>query len=121
MNKFKATVGAALACAGAFVASAAQANELQWSITVGTPSVIYPAPVYARPLPPPVVVPGAPVYARPGMPVRQVAYRAPTRWDMDGDGIPNRYDRVYNPQWDRDGDGVPNRYDRHDPRGWRGR
>jgi len=32
----------------------------------------------------------------------------------DGDGMPNRYDRVYNPRWDRDGDGVPNRYDRHD-------
>ena len=45
----------------------------------------------------------------------------PTRWDRDGDGIPNRYDRVYNPRWDRDGDGVPNRYDRHPNRrdnGW---
>jgi hypothetical protein len=40
--------------------------------------------------------------------------RPPTRWDRDGDGIPNRYDRVYNPRWDRDGDGIPNRYDRHD-------
>jgi hypothetical protein len=39
------------------------------------------------------------------------------RWDRDGDGIPNRYDRVYNPRWDRDGDGVPNRYDRYDNRG----
>ena len=47
------------------------------------------------------------------------AYRQPTRWDADGDGIPNRYDRVYNPRWDRDGDGVPNRYDRYDNRGWR--
>lgn len=28
------------------------------------------------------------------------------RWDRDGDGVPNRYDR------DRDGDGVPNRFDR---------
>jgi hypothetical protein len=34
--------------------------------------------------------------------------------DADGDGIPNRRDRVYNPRWDVDGDGVPNRYDRHD-------
>ena len=42
------------------------------------------------------------------------SYRAPTRWDRDGDGVPNRDDRVYNPRWDRDGDGVPNRYDRHD-------
>ena len=39
---------------------------------------------------------------------------APTRRDRDGDGIPNRFDRVYNPRWDRDGDGVPNRYDRYD-------
>ena len=38
------------------------------------------------------------------------------RWDRDGDGVPTRYDRVYNPRWDRDGDGVPNRYDRY-PRG----
>ena len=42
------------------------------------------------------------------------SYREPTRWDRDGDGVPNRYDRVYNPRWDRDGDGVPNRYDRYD-------
>jgi hypothetical protein len=48
-------------------------------------------------------------------------YRAPTRWDVDGDGIPNRYDRVYNPRWDVDGDGIPNRYDRFDNRrrSWR--
>jgi hypothetical protein len=30
----------------------------------------------------------------------------PSRWDRDGDGIPNARDR------DRDGDGVPNRADR---------
>ena len=34
------------------------------------------------------------------------------RWDRDGDGIPNRRDRVYNPRWDRDGDGIPNHRDR---------
>ena len=33
-------------------------------------------------------------------------YRA-SRWDRDGDGIPNRQDR------DRDGDGVPNRRDNY--------
>jgi hypothetical protein len=39
--------------------------------------------------------------------------RRPTRWDRDGDGIANRYDR------DRDGDGVPNRFDRYpDNRRW---
>jgi hypothetical protein len=36
----------------------------------------------------------------------QYDYR-PRRRDLDGDGIPNRYDR------DRDGDGVPNRWDRY--------
>jgi len=30
-----------------------------------------------------------------------------SRWDRDGDGIPNRYDR------DRDGDGIANQADRH--------
>ncbi len=44
-------------------------------------------------------------------------YWQPARWDVDGDGIPNRYDRVYNPRWDRDGDGIPNRYDRDGRRG----
>jgi len=32
--------------------------------------------------------------------------RVPTRRDIDGDGIPNKYDK------DRDGDGVRNKYDR---------
>ena len=32
-------------------------------------------------------------------------YYQPPRWDRDGDGVANRYDR------DRDGDGVRNRYD----------
>ena len=74
---------------------------------------VYSAPVYS-----------APVYRQPQgiyAPVRGHYYRQPTRWDRDGDGIPNRYDRVYNPRWDRDGDGIPNRYDRHDGDGgyWR--
>jgi hypothetical protein len=65
--------------------------------------------------PVPVYRPGfvAPSYGH-GYGHRDRSYREPTRWDRDGDGIPNRYDRVYNPRWDRDGDGVPNRYDRHD-------
>lgn len=39
----------------------------------------------------------------------------PSRWDRDGDGIPNRRDPTpegYGPRWDRDNDGVANRYDR---------
>ena len=38
----------------------------------------------------------------------------PSRWDRDGDGIPNRRDRTpdgYGPRWDRDNDGISNRHD----------
>jgi hypothetical protein len=104
---------AAVALAGTLAAGASQAhsNDVRWSVTVGSPgvgvAVGLPAPVL---LPRPVVVAPPVVVHR-----RQVA---PVYWDADRDGIPNRYDRVYNPRWDRDGDGVPNRYDRHDNR-WR--
>jgi len=50
---------------------------------------------------------------RSGYPRHPAHYDRRTRWDRDGDGIPNRYDRV------RDGDGVPNRFDRFpDNRRW---
>jgi hypothetical protein len=83
--------------AGALGAGVAQAHEradVQWSVTVGTPlygQPVYSAPVYTAPVyrPAPVYVAPAPVYGYHG-------YREPTRWDADGDGIPNRYDRVYN-------------------------
>lgn len=121
----KLVVTAALATAGALGVGTAQARDVdvQWSVTLGTPIYAQPAPVYVQP---------APAYYgsyRQPMTVYAPAphgYRQPTRWDRDGDGIPNRYDRVYNPRWDRDGDGVPNRYDRydrydrHDGRGGRG-
>ena len=48
----------------------------------------------------------------------QWAYR-PSRWDRDGDGIPNKYDHHDNrannngPMGDRDHDGVPNAFDNH--------
>ena len=50
----------------------------------------------------------------------QWAYR-PSRWDHDGDGIPNQYDHHDNRTWahqngpmgDRDHDGVPNAFDNH--------
>lgn len=98
------------ACAAA--TAPAQAALLQWSITLGGPLAVYPAPL---------VVPRVPVVVQPAYP--RVAYRQPTRWDRDGDGIANRHDRLYNPRWDVDGDGVPNRRDRHDDRyrGHRGR
>jgi hypothetical protein len=99
----------ALALTGALGAGLAQArgnDDVQWSVTIGAPIGV---PVYSRPYTQPV-----PVY-------QHHRYQRPTRWDRDGDGIPNRYDRVYNPRWDRDGDGIPNWQDRHDGRhggGW---
>lgn len=118
MNKLLAA--AALATTGAFGAGDAEARDVdvQWSVTIGSPFYV-PAPVLVPPpvyLPRPVFGPPAPVYWQHG-------YREPRRWDRDGDGIPNRYDRRYNPRWDRDGDGIPNRYDRtpYGGHGWNGR
>jgi hypothetical protein len=100
---------AAVAIAATVAAASVEArtrDDVQLSVTIGGPAWSVPSvPVY-RAHGPAFVVPR--YYGHP-------AYRsAPTRWDRDGDGIPNRYDRVYNPRWDRDGDGIPNRYDRHD-------
>jgi hypothetical protein len=114
---------AAAATLGAGVAQAQGRDDVQWSVTIGSPigvpaygASVYSAPVYSAPVYSAPVY-GAPVYRQPQVvyaPVRGHHYRQPTRWDRDGDGIPNRYDRVYNPRWDRDGDGIPNRYDRND-------
>jgi hypothetical protein len=121
MINHKFVIGTALALGGLFSAGLAQAQpHVQWSVTIGSPVfgvpapvVVVPRPVYVRPAPP-VYLP-APVYARPAPPVYVPApvyghrgYVQPSRRDVDGDGIPNRYDRVYNPRWDRDGDGRPN-------------
>ena len=129
MTTSKKWAVAVLGLAAALGAGSAMARaDVQWSVTIGAP--VYPAypvyspPVYGAPVyyPAPVVVqPAYPVYARPvyAAPAYYPRHRHhPTYWDRDGDGIPNRYDRVYNPAWDRDGDGVPNRYDRHDDRRW---
>lgn len=99
------TVFAGLALAGALAAAAAPAHaggNVQWSVTIGAPL-------------PHVVVRDTYYPYRPVV----VAPRHVGNWDRDRDGIPNRYDRVYNPRWDRDGDGVPNRYDRY-PNGRQG-
>ena len=131
MRFIKPSLVALLAVAGAASAGAAQARDhvdVQWSVTIGSGAR---GPVYA---PPPVLVHQAPARVFVPAPVR-VVYRDPShgdrdgdgipnrhdrvynpRWDVDGDGIPNRHDRVYNPRWDVDGDGVPNRYDRNDRR-----
>jgi hypothetical protein len=112
MSMSKPVFAALLAVGAALVAGTApaQAHTVQWSVSIGTPGVLLPAPVVVQQVP--VVV--WPAY-------RRVAYQVPTHWDHDGDRIPNRHDRLYNPRWDVDGDGVPNRYDRQDDRYRRGR
>ena len=121
MSSKKWLLGGALVLAATFAAAQAEAHgSVQWSVSVGTPVLgavfAAPAPVYATPVYGSVY--SAPVYGGYGgyggyrdAPAYRGGYHQPTRWDVDGDGIPNRYDRVYNPRWDRDGDGIPNRYD----------
>ena len=129
MSKSKWFVFGALAAASTLGAGAAQAGngrDLQWSVTIGTPASTRAAHVIAQPRPAYRVA--APFH---GPQRDQRIYREPTRWDRDGDGIPNRHDRMYNPRWDVDGDGIPNRqdrdrdgdrtpdwHDRHDGRTW---
>jgi hypothetical protein len=125
MSKSRSFVVGAFALAGVFASGVALANQganVQWSVTVGTPVGI---PVYAQPAR--TYVQPVPVYAQPypshssgRSGYRTGYYQEPTRWDRDGDGIPNRRDRLYNPRWDVDGDGIPNRHDRDDRR-YRGR
>jgi hypothetical protein len=106
-----------IAAAGALSAGLVQArdrDDVQWSVTIGSSDrmpVYAPPPVFVRPAPAVVMYPAPAVVMYPSpIPVR---YREPTYWDRDGDGIPNRRDRFYNPRWDVDGDGIPNRRDRH--------
>jgi len=101
VKKSRQFVGVVLALGSVLAAGLARADErgvVQWGITVG-------APGYSQ---------GVQAYGPPGGAYGQRSYQQPTRWDRDGDGIPNRQDRLYNPAWDRDGDGVPNQYDRRD-------
>jgi len=114
MNLNKRLIIAALAATGALGAGVAQAHEadVQWAVTIGAPIYAQSAPAYTRSAP--VYGWTAPIYAEPAPMYQRPRYHQPTRWDRDGDGIPNRYDPVYNPIWDRDGDGIPNRYDRFD-------
>jgi hypothetical protein len=131
MSKTRFVIPAALALAGTLSMGAAQARDVdvRWSVTIGSPIYASPLPVYVEPQavyvePQPVYVQPRPVYGVTvpfyRVPAHLVGrYHAPTYWDRDGDGIPNRYDRVYNPRRDRDGDGIPNRYDHHPRNGWR--
>lgn len=124
-TRFVAAVVALAAVSAALLASTgAQARgsvDVQWQVNVVTPTVRGVAVLPPLPLPPlPRVVVHtseprwAPVYTEPPRHPGHPAYHR----DSDRDGIPDRYDRVYNPRWDVDGDGVPNRYDRrpYDPR-----
>jgi hypothetical protein len=108
IRKLFVAAAALAATLGAGLAQAHGGNDVQWSVTIGAPVYAAPYPVYQQPYPQ--------RYERRYEPQYQ-HYQRPSRWDRDGDGIPNRYDRVYNPRWDRDGDGIPNRYDRRD--NWR--
>ena len=141
-RKFVLAAFATAAVLASGLAQARSPVDVQWQVTIGSPVSGYPmhggvvvsAPVY---LPPPVLVvpryqpqyepqyqphyqpqyepqyqPHYQPHYQPRYQPRPAPYCEPTRWDVDGDGIPNRYDRVYNPRWDRDGDGIPNRYER---------
>lgn len=117
MSSSKLIVGALAAAAllSAGLAQAGDRNDVQWSVTIGAPIGVpqysQPYPVYNQPYP----VYSQPYPAYPQRHYQPRAYQQPTRWDRDGDGIPNRHDSLYNPRWDRDGDGVPNWQDRNDP------
>jgi hypothetical protein len=124
MSKSRLVLAAAAALAAVLGTGAAQAHDdVQWSVTIGSPVGVpvytQPAPVYQVPAPQyRVVTPGYPVYG----------YHQPTRWDRDGDGIPNWRDPHPNrPEWqearrdwrgDRDGRWDRDHDGRHDRDGW---
>ncbi|MBL8326867.1 MAG: hypothetical protein JNJ89_18100 [Rubrivivax sp.] len=118
-----AAATAAIAIAGTFAVTAAQARgaDVQWSVTIGAPVLTLPVPtpvVVVAPAPRPPAAHWPAVRVAQGVPVHMHGrFREPTRWDVDGDGIPNRHDPLYNPAWDRNGNGVPDmREHRRDPR-----
>ena len=116
MSKTRFAIPVMLALAAALGTGVAQARDadVQWSVTIGAPAY-GPPPVYRQPAP--VYRQPEPVYRQPQPTYPTARYQQPTYWDRDGDGIPNRYDRRYNPVWDVDGDGIPNRRDaRYSPR-----
>ncbi len=119
MNTRKRAIAGALLLSSLLAASSALAGpQVHWQVTVESPAIRLPGHV-VLPLPP-ILVPRM-VVTDPHLRHHR-GYREPSRWDVDGDGVPNRHDRVYNPRWDRDGDGTPNRYDPrpNDPRSARG-
>ncbi|HEY3636299.1 MAG TPA: hypothetical protein VGK95_14710 [Caldimonas sp.] len=108
MNAKKLAI-VALGLAGVLATAGAQArgrDDVQFSITIASPVWLRPAPV----------VVAAPVARFDGRFYDHSGYQRPTRWAGDGDAIPDRFERVYDPRRDRDGDGSANRSDRHDDR-----
>ena len=89
IKKLIVTAAALTATLGAGLAQAHGGADVQWSVTVGAPAYVAPYPVYRQP---------APVYQT----YPSYQYQHPTRWDRDGDGIPNRYDRWDNRRNERD-------------------
>jgi hypothetical protein len=128
MNIFsiKSVAALAIAVTGVMGSSMAQASpDVRWSVSIGVPLQVYGQQVYSQPEPAyyepaPVYVQPRPVYVQP-QPYygRPVAYRTPTRWDRDADGIPDRYEHRHGRHADRDRDGVPDRYDRRPGDPWR--
>ena len=106
-----AIVAVALAGAvGTTFADAHDRSDVHFSVAIGQPAFGWAQPVHDVRVVRPVAG-----FDRDhdGIPNRFDRVYNP-RWDRDGDGVPNRYDRLYTPAWDRDGDGIPNRYDRVD-------
>lgn len=123
----KSLAAAALALGTLAATTTAHArDDVQFSITLGTPGVyVQPAPVYAHPRPvyvqpAPVYVQPQPVYAQPisgyGYP-RPVYYTqpAPVYGGWGHERQRHHHGRDMNnrgPMGDYDRDGIPNRYDR---------
>jgi hypothetical protein len=109
MSSLTARFIAAAALAGAALgaASSAHANG-SVHFSIGLPGV----PVYAEPVPYGPARVQHRTHESWGRHDRRDGYHGPRHWDRDGDGIPNRHDRLHNPRWDVDGDGIPNRHDR---------
>jgi hypothetical protein len=117
--KIKSAVAAVLVIAGVMGAGVAQARpDVDWVLRIGLPLpplpvVVLPAPVMRAP----VVVEREPVYRDDRREWRgEREWRDEREWREHRHGHDRYYDRPA--RWDVDGDGVPNRYDRRprDPR-----
>ena len=89
---------AAVAIAATVAAASVEArgrDDVQLSVTIGGPAWSAPsAPAYRA---------HGPAFVAPRYDGHPAYRSAPTRWDRDGDGIPNRYDRHDNRHYRSDG------------------